>query len=101
MALDPQVKNLLMMKEIKPALRKQAGEDFDAWQEKARAKLMELLGLPLEQGEENFRIEWTKDEDPACTEIRFLFESEPMADVSCHLLLPKSVPQENLPLELS
>ena len=98
MALDPQVKNLLMMKEIKPALRKQAGEDFAAWQETARAKLMELLGLPLEQGEENFRIEWTKDEDPACTEIRFLFESEPMADVSCHLLLPKNVPQENLPL---
>jgi len=98
MALDPQVKYHLMMKEIKPSMRKAADEDFAAWQEKARAKLMELVGLPLEQGVENFRIEWTRDDDPACTEIRFLFESEPMVDVSCHLLLPKNVPQENLPL---
>lgn len=60
---------------------------------------MELLGLPMERAEtENFRIEWTKDEDPAFTEIRFLFTSEPDVDVVCHLLLPKNVPQENLPL---
>ena len=98
MALDPQMKYTHLMKTMKPSLRKRRDEDFNAWQIKAREKLMELVGLPLEQGEENFRIEWTKDDDPAQTEIRFLFESEPMVDVSCHLLLPKNVPQENLPL---
>lgn len=98
MALDPQVKHLMMMKNIKPAMRMAEGEDFAAWQEKARARLMELLGLPMETAEENFRIEWTNDEDPNQTEYRFLFESEPDVTVSCHLLLPKNVPQENLPL---
>lgn len=98
MSLDPQVRNLQLMKDIKPLMRKSRDEDFKAWQEKAGSKLMELLGLPLERAEENFRIEWTKDEDPSCTEIRFLFQSEPLVDVSCHLLLPKNVPQENLPL---
>ncbi len=98
MALDPQVRNLQAMKDVKPSMRFKQGEDFAAWQDEARAKLMELLGLPLEQAEENFRIEWTKDDDPTCTEIRFLFESEPLTTVCCHLLLPKNVPQENLPM---
>ena len=98
MALDPQVRNLQLMKDIEPSMRKSGDEDFKAWQKKAGSKLMELLGLPLEEAEENFRIEWTKDDEPSCTEIRFLFQSEPLVDVSCHLLLPKNVPQENLPL---
>lgn len=97
MALDPQIKYHLMMKEIKPSGRKQAGEDFSAWQKTARNRLMELVGLPLERCGENFRIEWTKEE-PEYTEIRFLFESEPMVDVSAHLLLPKHEPGEKLPL---
>ena len=47
MSLDPQVRHLNLMKEIKPAYRYQEGEDFAAWQEKARARLAEVLGLPL------------------------------------------------------
>lgn len=98
MALNPQVKHIQMMKDVKPALRKAEGECFKAWQEKARARLKELLGLPLEAGEENFRVEWTHDDDPSVTEIRFLFESEPQVDVACHLLLPKTAANERLPL---
>lgn len=98
MALDPQVKHLMMMKTIHLAARMAEGEDFAAWQEKARAKLMRLMGLPMERCEDNFRIEWTDDSSPVQTEIRFLFESEPEETVVCHLLLPKGVPQEKLPL---
>lgn len=98
MALDPQVKHLLMMKNVKPLMRMAAGEDFDEWQKKARARLMELLGLPMETPEENFRIEWVDDENPNQTEYRFLFDSEPDVTVICHLLLPKNVSQEKLPL---
>ena len=97
MSLDPQVKHIKMMRNIKPSMRMAEGENLAAWQEKARARLMELLGLPMEKAEENFRIEWTHEEEDK-TEIRFLFESEPEVTVSCHLLLPKNVPQENLPL---
>ena len=89
MALNPQVKHIDLMSRIQPSMRWQEGEDVAAWQAKARAKLQELLGLPLEKPEaDNFRIEWTKEE-ATHTEIRFLFESEPMVDVLCHLCIPK------------
>lgn len=98
MALDPQVKHIKMMKAVNPSMRMAEGEDFSAWQIRARKRLEELMGLPLEKAEDNFRIEWTDDSDPNQTEIRFLFESEQEVTVVCHLLLPKKVPQESLPL---
>ncbi|MBO4885041.1 MAG: acetylxylan esterase, partial [Clostridia bacterium] len=85
------------MKDVKPSMRRAANEDFAAWQAKARARLNELLGLPLESTEPNFRVEWTHD-NPDCTETRFLFESEPEVTVIGHLLLPKNAPQGKLPL---
>lgn len=98
MSLDPQERMLELMKNTQPALRKSRNEDFSTWQTKARARLNQLLGLPLEKTEPNFRIEWANDEDPLWTEIRFQFTSEPQVDVCCHLTLPKNVPQRNLPL---
>ena len=98
MALDPQVHHCQLMQHVQPALRWQEGEDVSAWQEKARASLMEVLGLPLESCDPAFRIEWTKDDDPAWREIRFTFASEPGVDVPCHLVLPKNPVQEPLPL---
>ena len=96
MSLNPQVRVLHLMKNSKPAMRLAAGGNFAAWQKKARARLNALLGLPLERTEPNFRVEWTSDKNPAYTETRFLFESEPEVTVIGHLLLPKGVPQENL-----
>jgi len=96
MALNPQVKHIQMMKNIRPAMRKRPDEAFEAWQKRARERLAQLLGLPLPRRAENFRIEWTREE-AAHTEIRFLFESEAEAEVSCHLLLPKGA-QGKLPL---
>ena len=89
MALDPQKKHIDLLKTIRPTQRFRPGEDFAAWQTHARAKLNELLGLPLETCAPDLRIEWQQD----CgdhTETRFLFASEPGVDVLCHLLLPKT-----------
>jgi len=99
MAIDPRVKHQQMMQEIIPSMRWQEGEDVAAWQEKARAKLREVLGLPFASKAENFRIEWTKEDDPKWNEIRFAFESEPGQDVVCHLVLPKAY-EGKLPLAI-
>ena len=99
MFLDPRVRHMDLMKQSRFTMRMRQDEDFAAWQARARDRVTVLLGLPMERAEdENFRIEWTRDEDPACSEIRFLFTSEPGVDVVCHLLLPRNVPRESLPL---
>jgi dienelactone hydrolase len=98
MALDPQVRMLHLMEDVRPALRRREGEDPAAWQTGARARLASLLGLPLERTEPHFRVDRTSDADPRCTEIRFLFESEPEVDVVGHLFLPKGAPGEKHPL---
>ena len=99
MSLDVQAKHIKLMRSINPSMRKLPEESFTEWQDKARAKLRELLGLPLETvTDPNFRIEWTHDEGTH-TETRILFDSEPDATVVCHLLLPKDIKEdEKLPL---
>lgn len=99
MALNPHVQHHQLMQDIQPDMRYQPGEDVLAWQQKARAKLAEVLGLPLISCEENLRIEYQKEDDPVWNEIRFLFESEPGVDVPCHLVYPKNA-QGKLPLAI-
>ena len=96
MSLDPQVRHLNLMREVRPAFRYSEGEDFAAWQRRARARLEQVLGLPLERCEENFRIEWTREEEDK-TEIRFVFSGEEDVEVGCHLLLPREA-KGRLPL---
>jgi len=97
MALSPIKLHENLFASIQPAMRRQEGEEFKAWQARAREKLSDLLGMKrMIQAEENFRIEWEKDYDEFTREIRFLFQSEPDCDVLCHLLLPKG--KTNLPL---
>lgn len=95
MSLNPQIRMLHLMKDVKPRMRMAPGDDFAAWQAKARARLMELLGLPLERTAPNFRVDWTRD-NGGFIETRFLFESEPEVTVVGHLLLPKG--KDSLPL---
>ena len=95
MKLNPQTKHIEMLKNLHPRFRYAAGSDFAAWQKSARARLNELLGLPLETCAPDVRIEWQKDMG-TYTETRFLFASEPGVDVLCHLLLPKA--EEKVPL---
>ena len=90
MALDPQVSHRNLLKNRKPIMRRKPDEDFYAWQEKARAKMGEMLGYPFEKAEnDGFRIEWVNTDDPRFDETRFLFESEEDVTVNCHLLMPK------------
>ena len=48
MHYDPQERHIELMRHAPRALTYREGEDFAAWQVKAREKLTELLGLPLE-----------------------------------------------------
>lgn len=97
MALNPGIRMIELMEKVQPAYRMQPGEDFESWQEKSRKRLGELLGLPMDETEENFRIEKVQKEEN-CTQIRFLFNSEPEVDVSCVLCLPDQPAEEKIPL---
>jgi len=87
MSYNPHKHNLEMMSNIKPSFRYEGNEPFTEWQDRASQKLAELLGLPLEKCDDDFKIEYeTKHE--AFTEIRFNFQSEPGYYVPCHFLIP-------------
>lgn len=97
MHYDPMERHIELMRHAPRALAYREGEDFAAWQQRARARLEELLGLPLETpADDAFRVEWERDE-PGFHEIRFCYASEPQVDVCCHLLLPEGA-QGRLPL---
>jgi hypothetical protein len=72
---------------ISPSLRWNGKENFIIWQEKARTKLTELLGLPFQKCEDKFQIEYREDRGDF-TETRFLFQSEEGFFVPCHLWVP-------------
>ena len=68
------------------SLRYKDGEDFAAWQATARAKLGELLGLPLEKGACRVELEYEKSTERG-TEYRFTVETEPGYLLPCRLPL--------------
>ena len=78
-----------------PSMRWDGTEPLADWQERARAKLAELLGLDkMIPCEKNLVIEWERD-DSDHKEIRFRYETEPGYFVPCHLWIPKGA---SLPL---
>lgn len=86
---DPQKWHEELMRNISPQLAYKQGEEFKAWQEKARNTLEKLLGLPLDKTEPNVRIEYEKETEEF-VEKRFIFISEGNVDIPCHLLIPRS-----------
>jgi hypothetical protein len=74
---------------IKPSFAFDDSQNFTDWQTRAREKLNELLGLPLDRCDGNLEIEYEKDFEDH-TEYRFTVQTEPGYYVPCHLLLPKS-----------
>ena len=98
MSLDPKVRMLNLIKTVKRSERIEPKEDFNAWHERALARLNGLLGLPLERCSPDFRIEFIDKENPEFDEIRFLFRSEPDVDVAAHLLTPKNIREDKIPL---
>ena len=73
--------------EIVPSMHFNGG-DFTLWQQKAKEKLEDILGLPFSICDDLFSIEFEKEHDNF-KEIRFTFQSEEGYFVPCHLLIPK------------
>ena len=81
---------------VAPSMRYDGSESIEAWQEKSRAKLRELLG-EYENCADEMKIEYDRTEEDY-REIRFLHQTEPGYFVPCHLLVPKKTPYEKPPL---
>ena len=67
------------------------GGDWNEWQNAAREKLSQLLGLDkFEKVSPDLVIEYTKEED-GFTDVRFTYQSEVGYRVPCHMWLPNGV----------
>ena len=85
------------IREMTPSMRFDGIEDYAIWKMRARNKLYELLGLPLDVCDDLFEI--TEEEDCGDTRrIHFTFQSEEGYFVPGTFLLPK---QADFPLPLT
>lgn len=72
----------------KPSMKWDGKEPFEAWRERAKEKLRELLGLEyMIPAEKVVEIEYDRMEADF-REIRFKYQSEPGYFVPCHMLIP-------------
>lgn len=86
---NPQTRHIFMMDHARRSAAYRGG-DFKDWQEQARFKLGELLGLnTFEQCDDNLCIEWTREEADY-TEYRLLFNTEAHYQARAHLRIPKA-----------
>lgn len=89
MNMLPHVKNLDIIRNLTPSMRYQDGDSFPDWQEKARQKLANLMGLPaMKKCDPMFQIEFTTEFD-TFTEIRFTIQTEENYFLPAHLWIPK------------
>lgn len=79
-----------MTKRIKPSMAYSEDTEFAEWQKQARIKLEELLGLPLEHCDIDFKVLQNEDEEEY-QRVIFEFQSEPGYYVPCTLLVPKNI----------
>lgn len=84
------------MDKMQPLLAYKSGCDQNAWEAEAKAKLTELLGLPMEECEDAFAI-LQEQEKENHRELSFEFQSEEGYFVPCELLIPKEA-KEALPV---
>ena len=83
-------KEYIFCRSTEPVMAYKDGLCFEAWQTEARSKLEELLGLPLEMCEPEFKILKTVEEEGYIS-ISFTFQSEPGYFVPCTLCVPKKL----------
>lgn len=76
--------------QLTPAMRYDNSQSFRAWQKSARAKLEELLGLPLQRCEDDFAI-ISENQCEGYKHLEFTFQSEPGYYVSCDMLIPDGI----------
>lgn len=85
----PKIYNHARVAGITPSLRLTAGEDFAAWQKRARARLSALLGMDkFEKCAPQLSVEWTKEHGYG-HEIRITFCPEQGYRTVAHILRPK------------
>ena len=70
-----------------PLMHYEPSQDLTQWQAAAKAKLEELLCLPLQSCEDCYTVTSTEDTDTYHA-INFEFQSEPGYFIPCHLLIP-------------
>jgi len=87
MLKTPHEYNLEKIKATVPSMRWNGAEDIALWRERAQAKLLEFLGLPLVLCDDDMTVEYVKEQN-GFTETRFIFQSEPGYYVPCHLCVP-------------
>ncbi|MBQ7335868.1 MAG: hypothetical protein IJW92_05305 [Clostridia bacterium] len=78
------------LKRHTPSMRYDRSIPFVEWKRQAHAKLLELLGLPLETCDPCLEIEDPNLLENGVTEYRFGVQTEPGYFVPCHLLIPQS-----------
>ena len=82
------------LQQTEPSMRYDGKEDFTQWQEKAYAKLWELLGMDyMQKCEENFLIESEEQRD-GYKKVLFSFQSEQGYYVPCCALLPDNMKEQ-------
>ena len=78
-----------LVSSVTPSMRWDGVEPIGEWQEKARKKLSELVGLDrMIPGEKKLEIEFDRDSGDF-REIRFKYQTEPGYFVPCHMCVPK------------
>ena len=76
-----------VMRRCRPQLSYDTVEAFELWQRRAKEKLMELLGLPLESCPLEVETDYQQSHEDF-EEYRFTVQTEPGYFVPCHLLVP-------------
>lgn len=81
-----------LIDDIQPSMRWDTESNFVEWQNQAKEKLYDLLGIAeIEPYRVDPEIEIEYDviaEDLGCREIRFRFKSEENVTIPCHMIIP-------------
>lgn len=86
--MDPQRQHLAMMDARTRGQAYVPGEDFPAWQARAREALAKRLGMDtFSRCDPEVRVEWTRREE-GFAETRFRFRTEENYEAIAHLLVP-------------
>ncbi|MDD6308754.1 MAG: alpha/beta hydrolase family protein [Clostridia bacterium] len=86
---SPDICHEYILSNQKPLLAFDPDAEYDVWKKQVQEKFTELLGDTPEKVGLNITVEWEKESD-TFVERRIIFDTEPMASVPCHLLLPKN-----------
>lgn len=91
-SLAPEAVHGRLLAAARPAFAYDGARPLGELVQAMRPLLLELLAVPAGDGPVDVRIEHERPIEGG-REVRFLFTSEPGADVPCHLLIPEAAPR--------